>query len=63
MTLDHTTEKLVGLASNLQFDDVPAGALIAAKARILSTLGVSLAAFDLEPVRLARKLVQPTSGP
>jgi len=34
----------------------------AAKARIVSTLAVSLAAFDLPPVRIAKKLAQPVAG-
>ena len=61
---DRTTEKLVDFASRVTLDDLSETARTAAKARILSTIGVSLAALDLEPVRIARKLAQPVgSGP
>jgi 2-methylcitrate dehydratase len=60
--MDKTTRRLVDFTTRLQFEDLPAVALKAAKARILSTIAVSLAAFDMEPVRIARKLAQPVSG-
>jgi hypothetical protein len=58
MTTDRTTTKLVELASSLTLDDLPDVARTAAKARILSTI----AAFDMEPVRIARRLVQPVAA-
>lgn len=62
--MDRTTRKLTDLTQRLAFEDLPQRALEAAKARILSTLAVSLAAFDMEPVRIARKLAQPVAtGP
>ena len=62
--MDRTTTKLVDFASRLTLDDLPDVARTAAKARILSTIAVSLAAFDMEPVRISRRLVQPVaSGP
>lgn len=62
--MDHTTHKLVDFATRLKFSDLPAQTLEAAKARILSTLAVSLAAFDMEPVRIVRKLAHPpAAGP
>jgi len=60
--LDTTTEKLVALAQNLRFEDLTPAALRAAKARILSTIAVSLAAYEMEPVRIARKLAQPVAA-
>ena len=60
--MDRTTTKLVDFTSRLTLDDLSDVARTAAKARILSTLGVSLAAFDVEPVRIARKLVQPVAA-
>ena len=60
--LDTTTEKLVALARTLRYADLSAAALRAAKARILSTLAVSLAAYDMQPVRIARKLAQPVAA-
>ena len=60
--VDSTTKKLADFATALRFEDLPESALQAAKARILSTLAVSLAAFELPPVRIARKLAQPVTG-
>ncbi|MGZ5141123.1 MAG: hypothetical protein ACXWCX_25260, partial [Burkholderiales bacterium] len=59
MISDRTTTKLVEFASTLTLGDLPDVARTAAKARILSTIAVSLAAFDMEPVRISRRLVQP----
>jgi 2-methylcitrate dehydratase len=62
--LDATTQKLTRFAGSLHFEDLSATAVEAAKARILSTLGVSLAAYDMEPVRIARRIAQPAAdGP
>ena len=60
--MDTTTEKLVEFATRLRYEDLSAKAIEAAKARILSTLAVSLAAFDMEPVRIVRKLAQPVAA-
>ncbi len=60
--MDKTTTRLVDFTSRLQFRDLPEVALKAAKARILSTIAVSLAAFDMEPVRIARKVAYPVSA-
>jgi 2-methylcitrate dehydratase len=60
--MDRTTTKLVDFASKLTLEALPDVARTAAKARILSTIGVSLAAFDMEPVRISRKLVQPVAA-
>jgi 2-methylcitrate dehydratase len=60
--LDTTTEKLVTLARALRFEDLTPIAIRAAKARIVSTIAVSLAAYDMEPVRIVRKLAQPVAA-
>ena len=62
MTADKTTARLVEFASALRLEELPELARAAAKARILSTLAVALAAFDMEPVRIARKLAQPVAA-
>ena len=59
---DTTTQKLVEFATRLRYQDLSAKAIEAAKARILSTLAVSLAAFDMEPVRIVRRLAQPVAA-
>jgi 2-methylcitrate dehydratase len=61
-SVDATTRKLTQFARSLRFEDLPPSAVEAAKARILSTLAVSVAAFDMEPVRIARRIAQPAAG-
>lgn len=62
--MDRSTQKLVDFATQLQYSNLDAATLEAAKARILSTLAVSLAAFEMEPVRIVRNLAQPpAAGP
>lgn len=58
MHLDDTTRKLVDFATTLRFADLSPDAIAAAKARILSTCAVALAAIDTEPVRIAASLVR-----
>ena len=60
--LDTTTEKIITLARTLRFEDLSPLAIRAAKARILSTLAVSLAAYDMPPVKIVRKLAQPVAA-
>ncbi len=60
--MDITTQSLTTFATGLSYEDLGAKAIEAAKARILSTIAVSLAAYELEPVRIARKLAQPVAG-
>jgi len=50
--MDSTVKKLTDLTMGLKFSDLTPKAKEAAKARIVSTLGVSLAAFDFEPIRI-----------
>lgn len=56
--MDSTTKRLTDFATDVRFEDLPENAVRAAKARILSTLAVSLAAFDMAPVRIVKKLAQ-----
>lgn len=60
--MDATTRKLCEFTQRLRYEDLPAIAVTAAKARILSTLGVALAAYDMAPVRIVRKLAQPVAA-
>ncbi len=60
--VDATTRKFTDFTTALRFEDLPGTAVQAAKARIVSTLAVSLAAFDMPPVRIARKLAQPVAA-
>lgn len=62
--MDTTTQKLCDFTTSLRYEDLPAIAIVAAKSRILSTLAVALAAYDMTPIRIVRKLAQPVaSGP
>ncbi len=61
-SMDSTTRKLTDFTTHLQFSDFPAVAIKAAKARIASTLGASLAAFDFEPIRILKKVAQPVAA-
>ena len=49
-------------AGSLRFEDLPAAAVEAAKARMLSALGAAIAAYDMEPVRIARRIAQPAAA-
>ena len=60
--MDNTTQKLVDFAMHLRYEDLTPQTLEAAKARVLSTLAVSLAAYDMPPVRIVRKLAQPVAA-
>ncbi len=60
--MDKSTAKLVRFAQALRHEDLTPRAVQAAKARILSTFAVALAAFDLEPVRIARNVARPVTG-
>ncbi len=60
--MDTTTARLIQFATRLRYEDLSAKAIEAAKARILSTLAVSLAAFNMEPVRIVRRLAQPVAA-
>ena len=54
--MDKTAKKLTDFTARLQLSDLSKIALKAAKARIVSTLAASLAAYNLEPIRIVRSL-------
>jgi len=60
--MDGTTKKFTVFGTRLRYEDLSAAALQAAKARILSALAVALAAFDMPPVRIARKMAPHVTG-
>jgi len=62
-TLDATTRRLVDFALAYRFDDLPAATVHAAKARVLDSVGVGLAAYAAPPVRILRKCAPRIDGP
>ena len=52
--MDRITESIAEFATRLDFADLPVGVVRDCKRRIADTLGCALAAFDDEPVRIAR---------
>ena len=53
--MDRTTRELARFAARLSLADLSQTAVRAAKARILSSIAVALAAHDMEPIRIARR--------
>src|SRR6476659_4853328 len=60
--MDKTTQQLCNFTRDLKYTDLPAVGVTAAKARVLSTLAVALAAYDMTPIRIVRKLAQPVAA-
>lgn len=60
--MDSTTTRLIAFATGLRGADLTDTTLRAAKARILSSIAVALAAHGLEPVRIARRLAPVVAG-
>ena len=56
-------EALVAFAHGFRLSDVGPVEIAAARARLLDTIGVGMAAFLAPPARIARRLAQPTAGP
>src|SRR6266446_7318942 len=54
-TIDATTRRLVDFALAYRFEDLPASTVHAAKARLLDSAAVGLAAYAAPPVRILRK--------
>lgn len=52
--MDHSTKSIVEVATRLGFADLPADLVHDCKRRIVDTIGCAIAAFDEEPVRIAR---------
>ncbi len=52
--MDHSTKSIAEFASRLDYADLPAEVVHDCKRRIIDTIGCAIAAFDEEPVRIAR---------
>jgi 2-methylcitrate dehydratase len=52
--MDHSTKSIAEFAVRLDYGDLPADVVHDCKRRILDTIGCAIAAFDEEPVRIAR---------
>jgi len=52
--MDQTTRSIAEFATRLDYADLPAGVIHDCKRRIVDTIGCAIAAFDDEPVRIAR---------
>ena len=60
--MDATVRRMVDLAAGLELEHLPDAAVHAAKARLIDSMGVAMAALDAPPVCAARRLAQPTTG-
>jgi 2-methylcitrate dehydratase len=58
--MDHSTRSIVEFAARLSYTDLPAEVAHDCKRRIIDTVGCAIAAFDDEPVRIARALAMRT---
>jgi 2-methylcitrate dehydratase len=61
--VDDTTKRVVDFAAGLTWDDLPSEAAHAAKARLLDSIGVALAAFGAPPSRIARSVAPRVDEP
>lgn len=61
-TMDSTTRRLVDFATAFRFEDLPASTVHAAKARLLDSIAVGLAAHAAPPVRILRKCAPRADG-
>jgi len=61
--MDHSTKSIAEFASRLDFADLPAEVVHDCKRRILDTVGCAIAAFDEEPVRIARAVAMRAAQP
>jgi 2-methylcitrate dehydratase len=52
--MDHSTRSIANFATQLDYTDLPDDVVHDCKRRIIDTIGCALAAFDEEPVRVAR---------
>src|SRR4051812_26850967 len=59
--MDHSTKCITEFAAKLDYDDLPAEVVHDCKRRIIDTVGCAIAAFDEEPVRIARAVGMRTS--
>lgn len=56
------SQQLADYVYDLQFQDLPAKVIEEAKARIIDSIGVALAAIDAQPVRISRKIAENVSS-
>src|SRR6185295_3200162 len=61
--MDATTRRIVDFARALQYEHLPQKAVHAAKARLLDSIGVGLAAYMAPPVRVARRVAPNVTDP
>lgn len=61
--IDATTTRLVEFALAYRFEDLPASTVHAAKARLLDSVAVGLAAYAAPPVRILRKTAPRVASP
>lgn len=54
---------LVDFAVDTTFASIPQAAVRAAKARIIDSIGVAIAAYSEPPIEIARRVAQPSHGP
>ena len=59
--MDQTTRSIAEFATRLDYADLPAGVIHDCKRRIVDTIGCAIAAFDDEPVRIARTVAMRAS--
>ncbi len=59
--LDTTAERLVDFTQTLQYADLPDEAIYCAKARIISTIAVCLAAYEFPPVQISERVTPDVS--
>ena len=52
--MDHSTRNMAEFATRLSYADLPPEVVHDCKRRIIDTIGCAIAAFDAEPVRVAR---------
>jgi 2-methylcitrate dehydratase len=62
MDYDALPKKMVDFAQALRFEDLSEKAIHDAKARVIDSIGVGLAAYLAPPVRIARQITQTTAG-
>ncbi|MGQ0664524.1 MAG: MmgE/PrpD family protein [Pseudomonadota bacterium] len=61
--MDDTTRRIVRFARAIEYRHLPVAAIRAAKARVLDSLGVGLAAYMAPPVRIARRVAPAVADP
>jgi 2-methylcitrate dehydratase len=60
--MDSSTQSIAALAARLNYADLPAEIVRDCKRRIIDTIGCAIAAFDDEPVRIARTVARRASA-